>query len=202
MSEKPTKCSICRHRELAAIDLALARGVSVGALARRYVVGADSLYRHARAHLPAQLRASLIAGPSIEGLDLDKLRETESQSLLMNLVALRHRLFASLDTAEEAGDGNMLSRVAGQLHKNMELVGRLLGDLNTGSTITNILIQPQYVEMRIGLVDALRPFPEAARAVALVLHQIEAKAADAVRAETRELAQGSKVVEMVPEFVS
>ena len=85
----------------------------------------DSIRRHANKHLPPQLRAQLIAGPELS-IDLDRLRETESQSLLANLVALRHRLFAGLDVAEEAGDGNMISRLAGQLHKNMELVGKLL----------------------------------------------------------------------------
>src|SRR5665647_371044 len=98
------QCLTCRHRERGAIDLALARGVSLGALAKRYGLGPDSLQRHARNHLPPQLRASLLCGPSIEGIDLDKLREVESQSLLMNLVNLRNRLFASLDVAEEAGD--------------------------------------------------------------------------------------------------
>ncbi|MCX7313943.1 MAG: hypothetical protein NTV56_20075, partial [Alphaproteobacteria bacterium] len=160
----------------------------MGALARRYRLGHDSLYRHAKAHLPPQLRAALIAGPDLD-IDLDKLRETESQSLLANLIAIRRRLFASLDTAEECGDGNMISRVAGQLHHNLEITGKLLGDLSAGSTsITNILIQPAYVEMRVELVRALAPFPEARQAVAAVLHTIEHKAADAVRADTRELA--------------
>jgi hypothetical protein len=121
-------------------------------------------------------------------IDLDKLRETESQSLLANLIAIRRRLFASLDTAEEFGDGNMISRVAGQLHRNLELTGKLIGDLGTGNTITNVLIQPQYVEMRVELVRALAPFPDARQAVAAVLHSLESKAADAVRADTRELA--------------
>jgi hypothetical protein len=175
-------------RKHAAIDLALARGVSVRALARRYKVGADSLYRHQTNHLPPQLRAQLIAGPDLD-IDLDRLRETESQSLLANLIALRGRLFSSLDVAEECGDGNMLARVAGQLHHNLEITGKLLGDLGTGPvSVTNVLIQPMYVEMRVELVRALRPFPDAARAVAAVLHTIEHKAADAVRADTRELA--------------
>jgi len=39
---------------------------------------------------------------------------TESQSWLASLIALRHRLFASLDSAEECGDGAMISKVAGQ----------------------------------------------------------------------------------------
>ena len=130
--------------------------MSVRALARRYKVGTDSLYRHSNNHLPPQLRASLIAGPDLD-IDLDKLRETESQSLLANLVALRQRLFSSLDVAEEAGDGNMLSRLAGQLHNNLEITGKLLGDLGTGSTtINNVLVMPAYVEMRVELVRAWR----------------------------------------------
>jgi hypothetical protein len=160
----------------------------MNALAKRYGLGSDALSRHSRNHLPPQLRAKLIAGPDLD-IDLPKLRETESQSLLVHLVSLRHRLFAALDTAEENGDGHMLSTLAGQLHRNMELVGKLLGDLATGSThTTNILIAPQYVTMRHALVDALAPFPEARRAVAAVLHRIEGDAAATIRAETREFA--------------
>jgi hypothetical protein len=108
----------------------------------------------------------------------------------MHLVAIRNRLFASLDVAEEVGDGRMLSRVTGQLHHNLEITGKLLGDLVTGgTTITNVLIMPQYVEMRVELVRALAPYPEARQAVAQVLHQIEHKAADDIKADKRELAQ-------------
>lgn len=185
---KPTQCLTCKHRERAAIDLALARGVSVRALARRYGLSRDSLYRHVNSHLPPQLRASLIVGPDLD-IDLDKLRETESQSLLANLVNLRGRLFSSLDVAEECRDGTMLARIAGQLHNNLEITGKLLGSLSSGHTsVTNVLIQPQYVSMRVELVNALRPFPEAARAVAAVLHQVESKAAADITANPRELA--------------
>jgi hypothetical protein len=183
------QCTVCKHRERAALDLALARHVSVTALSRRYKLGTHSLYRHARAHLPAQLRATLLAGPDLS-IDLASLRSTESQSLLSNLIALRQRLFAALDVSEEYRDGNMLTRVSAQLHQNFEIVARLLGDLGTGSTsITNVLIQPQYVEMRVELVKALGPFPEARQAVAAVLHSIESKAADVVAADTRQFAQ-------------
>lgn len=175
---------MCLHREHPAIDLALARGVSVRALSRRFKLGIDSLYRHAKRHLPPQLRAKLIAGPSIEGIDLDRLRETESRSLLMHLIALRNRLFSSLDVAEEYGDGAMVARVAAQLHRNLEVTGTLLGDLSTGgTTINNVVVLPAYVEMRVALVNALAPFPDAREAVAKVLHGIESKAADKIKAE-------------------
>ena len=76
----------------------------------------------------------------------------------------------------------MISRIAGQLHHNLEITGKLLGDLSTGgTTITNVTILPAYVEMRVELVRALAPFPDARQAVAVVLHAIEHKAAEAVR---------------------
>jgi len=155
-------------------------------LARRYGVSTDILYRHRKGHIPPQLRAKLIAGPDTD-IDLNKLRETESQSLLANLVALRHRLFAALDVAEENGDGFMLTRVSSQLHVNLETTGKLLGDLGVGSTtINNVLVMPAYVELRVELVKALGPYPQAREAVAAVLHQLETKAAESIR--PRELA--------------
>jgi hypothetical protein len=177
MAKRGPRCSVCSHRELAQIDTALARGVAAPAIARRFKLGADSVYRHSRNHLPPQLRASLLAGPDLAGVDLDKLKETESQSLLGNLVALRHRLFAALDCAEEYNDAGMFTRVSSQLHANLELTGKLLGDLGVGVTNVNVLVMPQYVELRVALVQALASFPEARQAVAAVLHQLESKAA-------------------------
>jgi hypothetical protein len=109
--------------------------------------------------------------------------------LLANLVALRHRLFAALDIAEEHSDVFTLARISAQLHTNLELTGKLLGDLGLGvTTINNVLVMPAYVEMRVELVKALAPFPEARHAVAAVLHQLEGKAAADIAADKRELA--------------
>jgi hypothetical protein len=175
--KKGSRCHVCAHRERAAIDLAISRGVSVTALSRRYKVSTDSLYRHKASHLPATVRAKLLLGPDI-AVDLDQLRESESQSLLAHLVGLRHRLFAALDTAEEFNDAGMLTRVSSQLHANLELTGKLLGDLGVGGTTNiNVLVMPQYVELRVALVQALASYPEARQAVAAVLHQLESKAA-------------------------
>lgn len=186
------QCSICRLRERAQVDLALARGVSAYALSRRFNVSTDALYRHAKRHLTAQLRASLLAGPSIEGVDLDRLKHTESQSLLANLIAIRHRLFATLDTAEAAGDGNMISRIVGRLHENLGLCGRLVGDLNVGSTtINHVTLIPAYVAMRVELVAALADHPAAKIAVAAVLAKLENDSAQVIENEDRTLATGS-----------
>src|SRR5262249_21334242 len=103
-------------------------------------------------------------------------------------VALRHRLFSALDRSEERDDGQMFIGVTAQLHRNMEVVGRLLGELNVGTTVNNILVQPVYVEMRMAMVRALKPYPGAREAVAAVLHKLETKAAIDIAAEDRSLA--------------
>ncbi len=191
MERRAGKCKVCLHREATAVNVALARGVSVRALSKRYTLSVDSLYRHARRHLPPQLKARLIAGPALEGVDLECLMQTESQSLLAHLVGLRNRLFASLDVAEESGDSGMVARISSQLHANFEIVGKLLGDLAAGSTtVNNILIAPQFIELRAELVQALKPFPAARQAVASVLHRLESKAADTIiDGKARELAK-------------
>jgi hypothetical protein len=72
----------------------------------------------------------------------------------------------------------------------LELTAKLVGDLGSGSTtINNVLVMPEYVEMRVALVQALAPFPDAKIAVAQVLHSLEHKAAGDIAADKRELAQ-------------
>jgi hypothetical protein len=203
-ANRGTTCTICNHRERPAIDLALARRVSMNALSKRYELGSDALYRHSKNHLPPQLRAQLLAGPDIE-TDLDQLKATESQSLLANLVHIRHRLFGALDMAEEHGDGFMLTRTTSQLHTNLELTGKLLGDLGVGhTTINNVLVLPAYIELRAALTNALADFPEARRAVAAVLHAIESKAAADITATDmgRKMAHGQVPALIEGEVVS
>jgi hypothetical protein len=159
LKPKVSKCTVCAHRERAVIELGIARRISVNALAKRYGLHHDALYRHSKNHMPPQLRAKLLAGPDCE-LDLDQLKATESQSLLGNLVAIRHRLFGALDLAEECGDVNMMTRATSQLHQNLEIAGKLLGDLGVGQTnITNVLILPAYVECVLHWSMHLPPFP-------------------------------------------
>lgn len=61
------------------------------------------------------------------------------------------------------------------MHKNIELVGRYLGlfaQHHVNSQV-NILISEDYLRLRQAMTLALRPFPEARRAVAAELHRLE-----------------------------
>ncbi len=56
------KCTICGHAEREAIDRALVRGEGLRALAERYGTSHVALFRHKRAHIPAELARVADAG--------------------------------------------------------------------------------------------------------------------------------------------
>jgi lambda repressor-like predicted transcriptional regulator len=175
VGKRGPRCSVCAHQERRQIDLGLARGVSVTALSRQFSLSRDTLYRHLRlGHLPAQERAALVAGPDMGGLSLEQLQAREGASLLAHLVAIRNRLLNAMDLGERFADVALVTKATAQLHENLALTGRLVGQLATGSTtINNFLIQPEYVDFRTKLLKALAPFPEARVAVAAVLNSTE-----------------------------
>lgn len=167
-------CTICEHPNRAEIELALANAVPCRIIAKRFECHKDAAWRHGNKHMDAELKARLKTSGQDQPVDLERLRITESEGLLQHLVAVRGRLYRALDNAEVIGIPADVAKVAGPLHKNLELTGKLLGDLKTGSTTNNVLIlSPQYHELRTGLVQALSPFPEARVAVVALLQRLE-----------------------------
>jgi hypothetical protein len=121
--------------------------------------------------IPPQLKSKGYTYLLKVGSNLELLRLEESDNLLKNLAMQR--------VAIEIQDLTSISYLSGQVHKNLELVGRYLGEFakHTVQTNISILVQPEYLRLRSALLQALWPFPEARQAVAAVLHSIEATAA-------------------------
>jgi hypothetical protein len=170
--------SITRHEARAQIERDLAIGLPLRRLARKYGVSKDSLHRH-RKRLPPQLRAAMLAQSLRPEVDLDKLRTVESEGLLVNLAAQRAKLLLWQDAAASAEQYQVASAIAAQLHRNLELVGKYLGEFAQHHRVAhvNMMISPEYLELRSILLRALLPFPEARRAVADAIHRLEMKAA-------------------------
>jgi hypothetical protein len=101
---------------------------------------------------------------------------------LQSLASQRARLLMMQDQELEAGDSKAVATLAARIHQNLELVGRYLGELHQHSTktVVNILLTPEYLELRNALVKALQPFPQARAAVAAVLHSREGSAAQSI----------------------
>jgi hypothetical protein len=176
---KPPRSKIAEDPNRPLIERALAMGTPMSVIGRRFGYSKDALSRY-RNRMPQQLRAAIVAAAlKPKETDLDQLRIDESEGILGNLAHQRARLLLLQDECMEAGEVEPVIRLSNTIHKNIELTGRYLGIFASHhvSTNVNILVSEEYLRLRQALTTALRPFPEARRAVAEALHRIEGEAA-------------------------
>lgn len=134
--------------------------------------------------MSAVQRAAILRAQRPEAIDLDQLRQTESEGLLGAVAGQRARLLQQSDLAMTGGDVRAAVAVEAAITGNLSLTAKLLGQLIQRHDVrhSSILLTPDYITMRAALMAALRPFPDAARAVGAALHAIEADAAKEITA--------------------
>lgn len=91
----------------------------------------------------------------------DLLPTIESETRTITLVETKY-----------ADPRDLVLKTANRLQGQMELLSKLLGDLDEGNTV-NIVIAPEWVQIRSVLLASLQPYPEARQAVAGRLSVIE-----------------------------
>jgi hypothetical protein len=191
-----TKCTICAHERRHQIDIGLTHRVPYHVLGKRFDVSPDAVARHATNHLAPQQRAAILTATKPSAVDLEQLQRSEAEGLLSQLVVQRARLQAHSELALELGDLRAAVAVERAILANLELVGRLLQQLVTVHEVrsTSILISADYLSLRSAILRALRPHPEAARAVGQALAELEQQAAkDIAEAKTPLVIEHEKV---------
>ena len=126
-------------------------------------------------------------------IDLETLQADEAAGLLGQLVTQRARLQQHSELALELGDVKAATGCERGITANLDLTGRLLGQLIQRHEVhsTSILLSPDYLQLRAAIVTALRGFPEAARAVGEALHTLETGAAAAITTGRPKLIEGA-----------
>jgi hypothetical protein len=199
MGKTGRECTICSSDKRHVVEIGLAYGLSYQSLADRYDLSKDAIGRHAREHLTPQVRAALLAAQAPTDIDLDKLRQSESEGLLGHLVAQRARLLQVSQIALEVGDVKAMVAAEGAIGANLALGAKLLGHLVNRIDVrhSSVLLTPDYLRLRQAMLGALRAFPEAARAVGEALARLES---DAARDITDEATKGKapRVIEHEP----
>jgi hypothetical protein len=171
------RCTVCAHDDRARIELLMARGASKRHVGDKFGLSPDAVWRHWRnGHVPEHVRASLAIKALKPGAELEKLVTDESVGLLENLQRIRATLYAQFDAAGEVGDRNAVAMLSARLHENLSLAARSTGELqkHAPGNVVNILMAPAYLDLRAALLRTLRPFPDAARAVAEAFRRVEA----------------------------
>jgi hypothetical protein len=104
-----------------------------------------------------------------------KAREVEevaqADDLLDQVRNLQGHALDILERAEKAGDLRTALAAISQARGNLELLGKLAGELDE-RPLVNLTVSPQWLELRAVIVGALEPHPAAHRAVLRALEGV------------------------------
>ncbi len=154
----PRVCTICAHTERTAIDKALVAGEGYRAIAERYGVSLSALHRHGAAHLPKHLAEAQAAA---DVADADNLLEQMRQ--------LQQITMGILGRSGLAGDNKIALQAIGEARRNLELMGKLLGELDDRPQVNILVTSPEWLAVRSRLLVALEPYLDARMAAAEAL---------------------------------
>ena len=185
---------MCNHPNRAQIDLAIASGLAKKRIAQRFGgLSMDAVWRHGKDHLPPEMRAALALKLIRKEGDTRAVLLEEGAGTIEAIRAIRGPLFARFLAACDCGDDRSASQLAGRIHEGLSLGARITGEMMpaVGTSVTNIVLSADYIRLRGDLLAALRPFPEAARAVADVFRRTGERAADDMQRGVPRLIEGT-----------
>jgi hypothetical protein len=85
--------------------------------------------------------------------------------LLDQVDHLKDRVSTILDRAEAENNPRLALMAARELRGCLDLLGRVMGELNPSTTTLNVLLSPQWLHIRSTLFSALDVYPDARIAV-------------------------------------
>jgi DNA-binding transcriptional ArsR family regulator len=154
-------CSVCQRPEAAEIAAALMSGDSVRAVAERFGLSKSAVHRHLGSCLAAQVAEARREGKRVSAAELvTRLQEVTAETREL------------LEAAKEKGDLPAALRAIARLEHQLRLEGEFAGELQTaGATVVvfHLETHPEWPPLRSAIVDSLRSFPEARRAVVLAI---------------------------------
>jgi len=150
----PRRCTVCAHPAAEDINKTLVAGEPYRSVANRYEsLSQAAVQRHQENHIPAALAKAKAAG-----------EVANADDLLESVRGLQERVLAILGKAEKAGELRTALSAIREARGNLELLAKLLGELDDRPQV-NVLVSPQWVELRAVIVGALDAHPEALTAV-------------------------------------
>jgi len=156
MGKRGPTCSICDDPRVEEINMQIINNQKLSEISRKYRVSDDALERHSKKCIIKTLAASPSTQEVINGDNLlDQLKEAREKALSLLDMAI-----AAGDTKAYGAPSNYLREIREQIKLWAELEGRL-----ASQPTVNILINPQWVELRTVIIKALEDHPRAKEAV-------------------------------------
>jgi hypothetical protein len=156
----PRRCTVCDHAEKHIIDKVLVSSGPYRSVAKRFGLSESAVYRHKSEHLPAYL---------LKAKEVEEVAKADD--LLEQVRNLQAHALDILERAEKAGDLRTALAAISQARGNLELLGKLAGELDE-RPVVNLNVSPQWLELRAVIVGALEPHPAAHTAVLRALESV------------------------------
>ena len=151
---------MCDHPEKHSIDEALVSGTPYRSVAKRFGLSESAVYRHKTEHLPGHL---------LKAREVEEVAQADD--LLEQVRNLQAHALHILQRAEKAGDLKTALAAISQARDNLELLGKLAGELDE-RPVTTVLISSEWLELRAVIVGALESHPGAREAVLSALEGV------------------------------
>jgi hypothetical protein len=150
----PRRCTVCTHPERTDLDLALSDpSRAISQIAAKYGVSEDALSRHKANHLIPEMREKLTEDPDLRDVDV-----------LAEMKGLYARMKGHLERVEETDNWQAIKAFHSEARTDLELLAKLIGQLDE-RPVVNLLVSPEWLELRAVIVAALEPHPDARGAV-------------------------------------
>jgi hypothetical protein len=156
----PRRCTVCDHLERHGIDETLVTGAPYRSVAKQFELSESAVYRHKTEHLPIYLLKAREAA-----------EVAQADNLLNQVRSLQTHVLDILERAEKAGDLRTALAAISQARGNLELLGKLAGELDE-RPVVNLNVSTEWLELRAVIVGALEPHPAAHTAVLRALESV------------------------------
>jgi hypothetical protein len=179
-------CAVCRHPDKWRIELLRAGGAGIDALAAKFGVTRDCVYRHWQLHVSAEMKAGYLCGPA-ELATLAEKAAIEGDSVLDYLRLCRTVLVGQLSAMTEAGEGRGAAYVARALTQTLEAIARVTGEIgelarstiNISGNVSILTDSPAFARVQASMLRALADHPAARGAVVAALRSLDDENAQA-----------------------
>lgn len=158
-------CPVCTHGNRSAIELAVASGLSWLDIGRVHGISGSSIRVHAEQCIKDTLRRASQEAAT-------KQANKSVKERCRDLLAVVEQLIQQAATDEEASYRDRAALIT-SAKGSLELLGRLTGEIGPAAEIL-VIDSPRWKRIEAKIAAALAPYPEAARAVAKALEDMEA----------------------------
>jgi len=147
------QCTVCAHKDLEEINRLLVSGEPYRTITDFTGLSKTALIRHKESHMPELLLKS------------QDVKETlQADNLLDQIVYYESEARRFKELAEADGNIELALKAVDRALKCLDLTAKARGIINDQPQIT-IINNPEWVELRTLIINALDPYPEAKREV-------------------------------------